>query len=93
MHRFECHQGPPGPGVQIESCCPGPGNSWGSGVSAILPASKEAESPSPQINTIPYPAPFNNITYVILALLAFLQLLESLFLKIYFGKREILALL
>ena len=54
VHRFECHQGPPGPGAQIESCCLGPGNSWDSGVSANLPASKEAESPSPQI---PYHTP------------------------------------
>ena len=52
VNRFECHQGPPGPGVQSLSVYPGPGGSWGSGVSAILPASKEAESPS-RI-TIPY---------------------------------------
>ena len=39
---------------RVESCCPGPGGSWGSGVSAILPASKEAESPSRKYHTIPY---------------------------------------
>ena len=55
MNRFECHRGPPGPGFLSLSAYPGPGGSWGSGVSAILPASKDAESPS-RI-TIPYPPP------------------------------------
>jgi hypothetical protein len=40
---------------RVESCYPGPGGSWDRGVSAILPASKEAESPS--WITIPYHIP------------------------------------
>ena len=52
VNRFECQPGPQGPGIQSLSVYPGPGGSWDRGVSAILPASTEAESPS--CITIPY---------------------------------------
>ena len=62
MNRFECQQGPQGPGVQSLSIYPGPGGSWDRGVSAILPASKEAESPS-RI-TIPYQGGSSGILFI-----------------------------
>jgi hypothetical protein len=61
----ECQQGPQGPGVQSLSSYPGPGGSCGRGVSAILPASKEAASPSRitiPYHTIPPPPPMEHGT-------------------------------
>ena len=51
LDAFDCHQGPPGSGDQGWFPCPGPGSSRGD--LAVLPASKDAESPSHLFHSIP----------------------------------------